>query len=187
MARRTFEVIDVVEILQHWHAGRPKTVVADSLGVDAKTVRKYVAPAEAAGLAPGGPPLSRSEWAQRVAAWFPELGDGRARSLTFPVIDAHRDQIKVMLATNKPTTVWQRLRDEAGLEVSLTSFRRYLWLEFPEQADPSKVTVLRPDVPAGEEALCGTPHSDSYVEPPTMRRRGHRSSVCGCSQRSGAA
>jgi len=40
MARRTFEMIDVIEILQHWHAGRPKTVVAASLGVDPKTVRK---------------------------------------------------------------------------------------------------------------------------------------------------
>ncbi|MDQ6949169.1 MAG: helix-turn-helix domain containing protein, partial [Actinomycetota bacterium] len=42
-----------VEVLQHWHAGRPKSVVADSLGVDPKTVRKYVAKAEAAGIAPG--------------------------------------------------------------------------------------------------------------------------------------
>ena len=38
MARRQFQVIDVVEVLQHWHAGRPKTVVAASLGVDVKTV-----------------------------------------------------------------------------------------------------------------------------------------------------
>jgi hypothetical protein len=27
-------MIDVVEVLQHWHAGRPKSVVASSLGVD---------------------------------------------------------------------------------------------------------------------------------------------------------
>ena len=32
MARRQFEVIDIVEVLQHWHAGRPKSVVAASLG-----------------------------------------------------------------------------------------------------------------------------------------------------------
>ena len=36
-------MIDVVEILQHWHAGRPKLVLSASLGVDPKTVRKYVA------------------------------------------------------------------------------------------------------------------------------------------------
>jgi hypothetical protein len=53
-------VVDVVEVLQHWHAGRPKAVVAESLGLDVKTVRKYVAPAEAAGMAPGGPPLGRA-------------------------------------------------------------------------------------------------------------------------------
>ena len=52
MARRTFQVIDVVEVLQHWHAGRPKAVVAASLGVDVKTVRKYVPAAEAAGIRP---------------------------------------------------------------------------------------------------------------------------------------
>lgn len=80
MARRQFEVIDIVEVLQHWHAGRPKAVVASSVGIDAKTVRKYVAKAEEAGLAPGGPPLSRAEWAELVAGWFPELVDARARA-----------------------------------------------------------------------------------------------------------
>jgi hypothetical protein len=84
MARRAFDVIDVVEILLHWHAGRPKSVIADSLRVDAKTVRKYVAPAEAAGITPGGQRLSRAEWAELVGGWFPELGDARARSATFP-------------------------------------------------------------------------------------------------------
>ena len=58
MARRTFEMVDVVEILAHWYAGRAKAEVARSLGVDPKTVRKYVSAAEAAGLVPGGPPLS---------------------------------------------------------------------------------------------------------------------------------
>jgi len=71
MTRRTFEVIDIVEILQHWHAGRKKAVVATSLGVDRGTVSKYIAPAEAAGLEPGGPPLSRAEWAELVRGWFP--------------------------------------------------------------------------------------------------------------------
>jgi hypothetical protein len=48
MARGQFEMIDIVEVLQRWHAGRPKSVVASSVGIDDKTVRKYVAPAEAA-------------------------------------------------------------------------------------------------------------------------------------------
>ena len=52
MARRTFEVIDVTEILVHWHAGRSQAEIGASLGVDRKTVRKYTAPATAAGLTP---------------------------------------------------------------------------------------------------------------------------------------
>src|SRR3954453_13767011 len=57
MARRAFEMIDVIEILQHWHAGRPKTVVAASLGVDPKTVRKYVGAGGGGGGGRGGRPL----------------------------------------------------------------------------------------------------------------------------------
>jgi hypothetical protein len=152
MARRTFEMIDVIEILQHWHAGRPKTVVAASLGVDPKTVRKYVAPAEAAGLAPGGPALSRAAWATLVADWFPGLVDATARCLTWPLIDAHRERIGPMLATNTVSTVHQRLRDEHGLAASIASFRRYVRLEFPGEVAASKVTVLCPEVAPGEEA-----------------------------------
>jgi hypothetical protein len=144
MARRTFDVIDIVEILVHWHAGRPIAVMAESLGTDRKTIRKYVAPAEAAGLAPGSPPLSRDQWAALVRDWFPGLSDPRARSLTHGAIDVHRERIADMLKTNKPTTVHQRLRDEHGLAVGISSFRRYVWLEFPDRALEKKVTALRP-------------------------------------------
>jgi transposase len=164
MARRCFDVIDVVEILQHWHAGRPKSVVASSLGVDAKTVRKYVAPAEAAGMAPGGPPLDRSAWAALVAGWFPELVDARARSLTFPAIDAHRERIETMLKSNTAATVHQRLRDEHGLAVSVASFRRYVRDEIGP-VDASVVTVLRPEVPAGEEAQVDYGFLGSWLDP----------------------
>jgi hypothetical protein len=52
MARRTFDAFDVLQVLEHSHAGRPKLVIADGLGPDPETVRKYVASAEAAGIAP---------------------------------------------------------------------------------------------------------------------------------------
>jgi hypothetical protein len=45
MARRTFQMIDLIEVYTHWYAGRPKLAVAESLGLDVKTVRKYVRPA----------------------------------------------------------------------------------------------------------------------------------------------
>jgi hypothetical protein len=34
MARRVFDMFDLVEVLQHWYAGRSKTDVGESLGID---------------------------------------------------------------------------------------------------------------------------------------------------------
>jgi transposase len=171
MARRQFQVIDVVEILQHWQAGRPKAVVAQSLDLDPKTVRKYVAPAEAEGLGPGTPALSRAEWAMRVAEWFPELTDPRARSKKFEMIDAHRERIETMLETNTVTTVHQRLRDEHGVSVGITSFRHYVAQEFAEQVRRDQVTVLRPEVPAAEEAQVDYGRMGRWLDPASQKLR----------------
>ncbi len=54
VARRSFNVVDVTEILIHWHAGRSQSEIATSLGVDRKTVKKYLTPAIEAGVSPGG-------------------------------------------------------------------------------------------------------------------------------------
>ncbi len=171
MARRQFEVIDVVEVLEHWHAGRPKSVVASSLGVDPKTVRKYVAAAETAGLAPGGPKLSRPEWSELVRGWFPELVDHRARSRTFAEIDRHRDRIEKMLETNTVATVHQRLRDEHGLTCGITAFRAYVAAELADAALAERATVLRPPVPAGEEAQIDWGLLGSWKDPFTEKVR----------------
>lgn len=171
MARRAFDVIDVVEVLQHWHAGRSKADVAASVGVDRGTVRKYVAPAEAAGLVPGGPPLSRAEWVGLVAGWFPGLVDAKARSLTFPEINVHRDRIEEMLETNTVTTVHQRLRDERGLTVGISSFRRYVTLEFGDRPSPDAVTVWRPPVGPGSEAQIDYGYLGSWFDPVAGRAR----------------
>jgi hypothetical protein len=79
-------VRDVVEILVHWHAGRRMGELSSSLGADPKTIRKYTAPAVAAGIVPGSPPLSLDQWSALASKWFPELVDhsyvNNARKLT---------------------------------------------------------------------------------------------------------
>lgn len=164
-------MIDIVELLQHWYSGRSKTDVAASLGIDRGTIRKYVAPAETAGMTPGGTPVSRAEWAALAADWFPELLDAKVRSLTYPEINVHRERIVAMLATNRPATVWQRLRDEHDLQVGLTSFRRYVWLEFPDEVTAEDVTVLRPDVDAGDEGQIDYGYLGLWPDPVSGRRR----------------
>ncbi len=106
-------MIDVTEILVHWHAGRSLNEMSQSLGVDRKTIRKYVAPAVAAGVMPGGPVKSEAEWAGLVREWFPELADTRLRQVTWPAIGEHHDYILAQVKAGvRMSTIWQRLRDE---------------------------------------------------------------------------
>ncbi|MBI2238980.1 MAG: IS21 family transposase [Actinobacteria bacterium] len=164
-------MIDVTEILMHWYAGRPKSEVARSLGVDPKTVRKYVAAAEAAGLAPGGPPISPEQWAAHVRRWSPELVAPELRFPTFSEMGRHHEAIVAGLSTNTVATVWQRLHDERGLEASLASFRRYVRLVLPEEAARAAVTVLKDDPPPGEEAQLDYGYLGSWFDPEAGRRR----------------
>jgi len=164
-------VVNIVEILVHWKAGRKKAEVARSLGVDRGTVAKYTAKAEAEGYAPGGDQLSTQEWGALVNGWFPELVNPRHRSLTHDAVDAHRGLIEEMLKTNSATTVHQRLRDEHGLSVGLTSFRRYVWREFPEDNLANIATPPRPEVPAGEEAQIDYGYLGQWLDPVTEKMR----------------
>lgn len=166
-------MIDVTEILVHWYAGRPKSEVADSLGLDRKTVRKYLAPAEAAGFVPGGPPVPSGEWARRVREWFPELVDTRLRQVTWPAIEVHRDDICCQLEAGvTAATIHQRLRDEHGLEASVASLRRWLRANLPEQARRDQVRVLRPDdVEPGAEGQVDYGKLGMWADPKSGRRR----------------
>ena len=92
MARRSFDVFDLIELLTHWHAGRSQRQLADSLGIDRKTIAKYLAPAISESLTPGGEPVTEAEWAANVARWLPEVVDPGLRATTWPGIEVHRDR-----------------------------------------------------------------------------------------------
>jgi transposase len=172
VARRTFDVVDICEIFVHWHAGRSKNEIAGSLGLSRNTVRKYLAPAEAAGMVPGGPPVSGERWAELAREWFPELADARLRQVTWPAIEAHRDYIVAQLKAGVTmATIHQRLSDERGLAASVASLRRYVAANLPEEARRAQVTVLRLDPPEpGQEAQVDYGQLGRWVDPATGRR-----------------
>jgi transposase len=171
VARRTFYVIDITEILVHWYAGRSQHELAASLGVDRKTIRRYTAPALAAGIAPGGPPRSQAEWSALVRGWFPELVDTRLRQVTWPDIEVHRDYIVEQLkARVTAATIHQRLRDEGGLQASVASFRRWLRANLPEETRRNAVRVLGDTPPPGLEAQVDYGRLGMWLDPGTGRR-----------------
>ena len=156
-----------------WHASRSLNEMSGSLGVDRKTIRKYIAPALAAGIAPGSPAKSEGEWQDLVREWFPELADTRLRQVTWPAIGEHHDYITAQLKAGvRMSTIHQRLRDERGLAASVASFRRYVAACVPEEARRSQVTVWNPrQAEAGEQAQIDYGQLGRWLDPVTGKLR----------------
>jgi len=171
MARRTFTMIDVTEILEHWYAGRPKVEVARSLGVDAKTVRRYVAAAEAAGMAPGGPPVTPEQWRALARQWFPQVAGTGVRQVSWREIAVHHDRIAGLVGVVPVSVIHQRLADEAGLEASVASVRRYVRAHFPAGGRQAEVRMARPPGEPGAEAQVDYGYLGLWLDRSTGRRR----------------
>ena len=150
MAGRRFDVADVVEVLQHWQAGRSERQLARSFGMGRNRIARILAAAEAAGLSPASPPLSRAEWEARVPELFPGRVRARAGEQERQVARLH-DLLVAGLETNRVSTVWQRLRDEHGLTVSVATLRRYV-RKHVRAVRPEDVTVRKVPTPPGEVA-----------------------------------
>src|SRR3954469_600210 len=166
MARRSFDVVDLTELFVHWEAGRSQVQIAESLNLDRKTVRKYLAPVVAEGLVPGAAPVGELVWAARIARWFPELSDTRLRQLTWAQIDAHRDFIVGQLEDGVTVaTVAQRLADEHSVTASESSVRRWIHPNLAEHAARQRVTVLRGPVEPGSEAQIDYGRLGSWLDP----------------------
>jgi transposase len=171
MARRNIVMLDLVELFTHWHAGRSQVQLSESLGIDRKTIRKYLAPAIADGIEPGGEPLSAEQWAELSAGWFPALSDLAARASTWPLIAPYRDRIKDWLdADVTVATIAQRLRDDHGVTASESSVRRWIATHFADEVARDRVTVPRGAVEPGSEAQIDYGRLGMWFDPATARR-----------------
>jgi len=165
-------MVQLLELFRHWHAGRSQVQIAAALGLDRKTIRKYLAPALAAGMGPGADGgFDEALWRGLIAGWFPEVVDPSVRAVTWPQIAAHREWIADQLkATVTVATIAQRLRDDHGVDVSESSVRRYVTTYFAEQVKEAKATPLRGPIPAGEEAQVDYGKLGMWTDPGTGRR-----------------
>jgi transposase len=171
MSRRSFDVVDLTELFVHWEAGRSQVQIGESLGLDRKTVRKYLAPAVAEGLEPGGPPVGEAVWARRIAGWFPGLSDARLRQVTWPAIEPHRDYIVAQLKHDVTvSTISSRLIAERGLVASESSVRRWIAANLAEQAARSRASVPRGPVEPGSEAQIDYGRLGTWTDPATGAR-----------------
>lgn len=163
---------DFVEMFRHWNAGRSQVQINEALNIDRKTIRKYLAPALAEGLAPSpGEVFDEELWRARIGRWFPELIDPTARALTWPLIAAHHQWITDQLdAPVTVATIAQRLRDDYHVEVSESTVRRYITTTFAEQRLEDKATVPRGAVEPGSEGQIDYGKLGMWLDPASGRR-----------------
>ena len=78
---REVRMIEITEVLRLWRAGVPKKRIAARLGLDPKTVRRYVAVAEETGLRLGDDAVSETQLRDVLLALHPGGGHIHARDL----------------------------------------------------------------------------------------------------------
>ncbi len=153
MARRTFTVVDVVEILAHWYAGRPRPRWPAAWAWTPRRSAKYVA--RGSGCRHRRPAARRSA----KSSGGPRCGSG-SRAWPTPGCASRAGQRST--GTGSASRPWsgvvpasvihQRLVDEEGLEASVASLRRYLRAHFADEVRRGEVVVWRPPVDPGDEA-----------------------------------
>jgi len=169
VAGRRFDVADVVEVLQHWQAGRGTRELSRSLGMGRPRLRRILRSAWASGVRPGhGPTLSAREWRERCPDLFHSPHPGREPERR-QRLSSFREAIEQGLVTNTVTTVWQRLHDESGLDISLSTFRRYVRDEI-RMVRPEDVTVRKQPAVPGEVAEVDYGRLGVWTDPVTGGR-----------------
>lgn len=172
VARKSFTVNDLIEMFRHWNAGRSQVQIHRALGIDRKTIRKYLQPALAEGIEPApNEPFDEHLWREHIDRWFPELTDPTARAITWTHIAPHHEWIAKQLSTPVTVaTIAQRLRDDHHVDVSESTVRRYIATTFAEERIQEEVTVPRGSVEPGSEAQIDYGKLGMWFDPRLGRR-----------------
>lgn len=172
MARKSFTVNDLIEMFRHWNAGRSQVEIHQALGIDRKTIRKYLQPAVRDGIEPAPEEVFDEQlWRERIDRWFPALSDPAARALTWEHIAPHRQWITEQLDVPVTVaTIAQRLRDDHRVDVSESTVRRYIATTFAQERLEEKVTVPRGSVEPGSEAQIDYGKLGMWFDPALGRR-----------------
>lgn len=174
MAYREVTMIEIKEVLRQWLAGVPKKRIAGRLGLDPKTVRRYVKVAEENGLAAddGVEALTDERVSDIVVALkaSPERETGEA----WKTCGAKRDFIEGKLAGRVRLSKIRRLLLRQGVDVPYSTLHRYAANELGFCR--TRATVPLADGEPGVE-LQVDPGWMTFLEPEGGRRRRFRAFI----------
>ena len=127
MAHREVTMLEVKEVLRLWLAGVPKKGIAASLGLDVKTVRRYLRAAKAAGLEAGDRALDDALLLAVMERVRPVLG--RPHGEGWDRCEEHRAFVEGHLSHGVRLSKVRKLLVRRGTEVSYPTLRRFAMAE----------------------------------------------------------
>src|SRR3990172_5521680 len=150
MARKEIQVEELVEAIYQWHRGSDISRIRRSLGLDRKTIRKYIDLAEREGFARVmelQPYNYYLELASRIQMGLKTPVDNSA---AYKKTALYQLTIEKLLARPymRPKQAYRILQRDYGYSLSYSSFNRYINLKYPKEPR----SCIRIETKAGEEA-----------------------------------
>jgi transposase len=152
MAYREVTMLELKEVLRLWMGGAGKKPIAAQLGLDVKTVRRYVGAAEECGLVRGPQLITDEQLAQVIGALRSPVE--RPHGESWELSERERDFIARHLAQHlKLSKVW-RLLSRRGVEIPYATLHRFAVSELGFGRRATTVPVA--DCEPGEEVQLDT-------------------------------
>lgn len=169
MARRNIQMNEVVETIYQWHEGRKIRQISSSLGIDRKTVRKYLGFLNELSISRDNPLPEEQDLIRRLK----RLRAQRAATYQAPgieLINRYRDDIKRWFEDPHMTAkqVWRLLKECHHIKVAYTTVKRYVKKEFPREPLP---VIARIETPPGDEAQVDFGYAGLMFDPTTKKNR----------------
>src|SRR5439155_3684221 len=154
MAYREVTMIEITEVLRQWLGGARRKQIARRLGLDPKTVRRYLRIAERTGLRPGMDATALTE--ERLAALLTALRATPARPYgdTWQRCAEHRGFIATQLRAGVRLSKVRRLLARQGVALAPATLYRFATAELGWGRTAATIAVA--DGVPGEELAVDT-------------------------------
>ena len=172
MAYREVTMLEVKEVLRLWLAGVRKKRIAAQLGLNVKTVRRYLRAAQGHGLTAAASPDELDDGLLAAVVSTIQPGTGRPHGDGWAACVAHRAVIERYLRADVRLSKIRTLLRRQGVTISYPTLRRFALEEL--SWGRAAVTIPVADCGPGEKVQLDTGWMTHLAPDPQGRRRRFR-------------